>query len=419
MHSRLYRKSALEKLSSPEQLDQLMQVTTSKGWMALIALGGLILGAVLWGIFGSLPTKVEGQGILIKGGGVFNITPLGSGQVIELLVQEGDRVEKNQVVARIAQPVLLEEIEKAEAGLAEMKLQLQQSVEVGIKEIKLQEDYLTKQSANLQYSIKVAEEQLKWLEEKIAVQEQLLGQGLITRQTLLNTRQSYYSTKEELERIRNELNQIRINELSLKNRKQQEQLSAQTRINEAERVLDQLRSKLELTSKVVSPYTGRILEVLTNEGSLVQVGEPIYRLDLIGENIKELEAVIYIAPADGKKIMPGMEIQIEPSTVKREEYGFILGKVIRVAQFPSTPQGMMRVLKNNQLVNEWSKQGAPFEIYADLIPDPTTESRYKWSSSQGPPLKIYSGTLCEASIIVRRQRPVSLVIPLLREYTGI
>ena len=38
----IFRKVALERLSSPEQLDQLMQVTSPKGWLALAGLGALL-----------------------------------------------------------------------------------------------------------------------------------------------------------------------------------------------------------------------------------------------------------------------------------------------------------------------------------------------------------------------------------------
>ena len=37
----------------------------------------------------------------------------------------------------------------------------------------------------------------------------------------------------------------------------------------------------------------------------------------------------------------------------------------------------------------------------------------------GPKLQLTSGTLCSAQFIVERQRPISLVIPKLRELTGI
>jgi hypothetical protein len=63
--SEIYRKAALERLSSPEELDSLMQVTTPKGWLALLSLGGLMLIALSWGISGRIPTKVLGQGMIL------------------------------------------------------------------------------------------------------------------------------------------------------------------------------------------------------------------------------------------------------------------------------------------------------------------------------------------------------------------
>ena len=41
----LFRKAALDKLASPERLDVLMQVTSPKGWLALLMMG-IILSSV-------------------------------------------------------------------------------------------------------------------------------------------------------------------------------------------------------------------------------------------------------------------------------------------------------------------------------------------------------------------------------------
>ena len=38
----LFRKSALEKLSSPERLDVMMQITSPAAWLALAALGAVL-----------------------------------------------------------------------------------------------------------------------------------------------------------------------------------------------------------------------------------------------------------------------------------------------------------------------------------------------------------------------------------------
>jgi multidrug resistance efflux pump len=96
-----FDKPAVEKLSSPEQLDQLMRVTSPRGWMAVAALT-LLLGSIgAWMVFGSLPTTVTGQAILLRKGSVHHISAQESGMVTQVLVKYYDKVEANQVVARV------------------------------------------------------------------------------------------------------------------------------------------------------------------------------------------------------------------------------------------------------------------------------------------------------------------------------
>jgi HlyD family secretion protein len=180
----------------------------------------------------------------------------------------------------------------------------------------------------------------------------------------------------------------------------------------------QAERELRAASEVTAPYTGRILEIMTERGRMVGAGEPILSLDLTGRTVKELEAVIYVPPVHGKRVHPGMSIQISPSTVKQEEYGLMLGKVTYVSDFPATTKGMQRVLKNEQLVVALSGAGAPYEVHADLAVDPETVSRYRWSSSAGPPLKIQSGTLAVGNIEIAAKRPIELVMPWLRRLIG-
>jgi HlyD family secretion protein len=80
---------------------------------------------------------------------------------------------------------------------------------------------------------------------------------------------------------------------------------------------------------------------------------------------------------------------------------------------------MLRVLKNDKLLAALVGADAPYEVHADLLVDEDTFSRYKWSSSQGPPLKIQSGTRAAAYITVGTRRPIEMVVPLLRKYTGL
>jgi HlyD family secretion protein len=117
----IFRKVALERLSSPEQLDQLLQVTNPRGWLALGALAALLLASLTWAIFGSIPTEAGGEGILLRQGGVTNLVAAEQGQVEEVLVSVGDVIAKGQVVARVRQQEMLRQIQDSRDRLADVR----------------------------------------------------------------------------------------------------------------------------------------------------------------------------------------------------------------------------------------------------------------------------------------------------------
>src|SRR5215471_10155761 len=85
--SSIFRKAALERLSSPEQLDYLMSITSPIAWVALAAIGTLCFLIVLWGFLGVIPGKVTGKGILIRGGSVFDVSAGSDGVLTDILVK--------------------------------------------------------------------------------------------------------------------------------------------------------------------------------------------------------------------------------------------------------------------------------------------------------------------------------------------
>lgn len=61
----IFRKKALERLSSPEQLDQLMKIVTPRSWLPLAVLGALLGGGLIWSVLGRIPVTTTGQGALV------------------------------------------------------------------------------------------------------------------------------------------------------------------------------------------------------------------------------------------------------------------------------------------------------------------------------------------------------------------
>jgi hypothetical protein len=67
--NRIYRANAIAHLSSPEQLDELVSINQPADWaaVAVLIIGICVLFA--WSVFGSIPTVVEGLGVLLEESG--------------------------------------------------------------------------------------------------------------------------------------------------------------------------------------------------------------------------------------------------------------------------------------------------------------------------------------------------------------
>jgi len=413
---KIFRNVSLERLSSPEQLDQVLQVTTPKGWLALLTLAGLIIVALIWGLFGSVPTKVSGMGIFISGEGIKDISTPTAGKVTMVYVTPGDKVSRGQLVARIAQPQLITDISQSRDKLAELKNEKKQIRTFLQTEMNLQIQDNTRKRARLSKEIDNLREQIENLEKRRANQKQLLDKGLITRHTFLKTQEEIQSLHQKILQLKNEKKHIPLSVLQLKEEQKQKIRNKENQIAEAQRKLESLKERLEESSKVYSSHSGRVLEVPVTEGNLVSSGTRIASLELADTASKSLKAVVYVPAAQGAQVEPGMTAHLSPTTVRAEKDGSMLGLVTSAREFPATSDGMMRILRNKQLVQQLSRNGPPIEIFISPIPSAETFSGYKWTSGSGPSQTIHSGTMSTASIIVDEQPPIALVIPWLKKH---
>lgn len=413
---KIFRKVALERLSSPEQLDQLMRVTDPRGWLALGALGALILAAVSWGFLGSIPTEALGEGILIRQGGVSTVVAIAEGQVEEVLVQVGDAIAKGQPVARIRQDVLSRQIKDSVARIEYLEQEYRELERYAEEQRRLRDRNQEQAKANLERALATVQRQQEILEERLTEDRRLLADGLITKQEVLDTEQQLNDAQDEADSLRLEIEKLELDRLEAE-QNLLEQLEAQrSEQRDVEFELREQRAKLEENRTVRAPEEGRVLELTAGRGDLVSPGTAILSLEVQSE---ELMAVLFIPASSGKQVSTGMDARVSPSNVKREEYGYILGEVAWVSEFPATSAGMMRLLSNEALVSRLMEEGPPIQVHVRLQRNAETPSGFAWSSSTGPDLQISSGTLATGSVIVREERPIHLVIPKAREALGV
>jgi len=377
--SKLFRKAALEKLSSPERLDEMMQIIAPTGWLAVIAVGCGLVALTVWSVVGDISIKVTGKGMLLRGGVVFDISSTTEGRLAEVLVKPGDHINVGEVIARLDRPALRLKIQNTRADISRLSGQ-------GYR-----------QSAADQSLLRQYRAQAEELKEKIATQEEMVERGLLTNTTLMGTKAELTANEKAQGQLRSTA------------------VGSQNRVADVQQTLTELENELEATSKVESPFSGRIVEVSVEAGDMVGAGGRLMTLE--SEELP-ITAMIYIPAAEGKKVRPGMAVYVSPTTVLAEEYGFMVGKVETASDYPMTPEGLRRVLRNQQLIQELTGDSAPIEVRVQLIPDPATPSGFKWSSSEGPPMKVFSGTICTGNVTVETKKPISYVLPLMRKTVG-
>lgn len=471
----LFRKEALERAASPEEIDRIMQVVSPHKWLPLVAIGSLLAAGLGWGIFGRIPIAATGQGILVYPS---QVTPFQSpivGKLQTINVNVGDFVKKGEVLATVDQGELTKQLQLARGKLAQLQakdrdassLQLQrqeldkQAIQqqrqallqslVAVQKLTpiLKEkglDSIQRDRASLQQRLQAIRELLPTFKQRLDNRQQLLQQGAVPSDTVLQARQDYLDAVAQINEAESQIEQLDVKEANtqreyVENSNSIKDLQAQLRqldskqaaaaqqdleastnrekeIQEVERNIAQMELQLKNNSQLKSDYSGRILEISATPGQAIQPGTPIGAI-AAQEGSVRLMSVAFFPVGEGKKIQQGMKLQVTPTTVQRERFGGMISTVTRVSAFPVTKEGALSVVGSPEVVQSLIASGPQIQVTAQLQPDASTFSGYKWSSSQGPELKVSSGTTTSVQVIVEERAPITFILPLLRSWSGI
>ena len=416
MSTQIFRKSALEKLSTPEKLDQLITVVDRKAWVPILGVFIAIVSLVLWGCFGVVEKKIPVQGMLM-GGGVHDIVPVASGQLLEIKVNTGEKVNEGDVVAIINQPILMQQLAEARAKLAQLRSQHQEHKSFGSQDIQLQVDFNQQQKKNIEGSIVIQEKSLSYLKKQLDSEKKLFEKGLITKPQLNSTEQNINQTQSQIDGFLAELKQLSSRKLNTKfNQDQKIKMSNQS-IEQQDRYIAQLQERYDAAANVKSTHSGNILEIMVDKGEMINPGLPMFKLIQHSKDEK-LRGILFVSSKDGKRIKKDMLVQVSPITTKPQEVGYMKAKVTFISEYPATMRGVMRILKNEGLTQQMMMMGAPFEVVVELEEDPNTYSKFAWTSGRGPRANIHGGTMCSGMIRVEQQKPITLVIPAVKKFFG-
>lgn len=424
----LFRSDALARVSSPDRLDLGARLVSPASWLLLSVAILFIVTAVIGSIAIQVPIKVAAEGLLMTPLGVKDVVSETSGRVRSIRVRVGDRIAVNQPIASIEQPDLQQEITVATAELRDSSDQLNHVRDFQSRTMSEQDGMRVDLRKELQAKLDFTVQRRVWLKQQVETVGKLVELGIEAKPQLMTANVDLGSADEEIAHSRNALKQLEIDAKKQKTDYDREALDLELKQASAQRKLAMLQERLGRLDVLQSPYSGVVVELKLNEGEMIDRGRTLLSLlpDLsAGDGSSSgsaahphipLIATLYVGAADGKRIHKGMEAEVVPATVKREEYGFIAGRVLSVAEMPATQEGMQRTLKNEKLVQTLSQSGAPFEVIVALDTDPSNQTGFRWSSSHGPSESLSAGSLCAAEVVTRKETVFKLLVPALRRF---
>ena len=403
---------AVERLDAPEHLDRVLYVTTPKAWLALSALLVMLTAAVAWAVLGKVSTYVDAHGIILSRGGViFDVTSTADGKLSRILLAVGDTVTKGDLVAEIFDAETMERHSSAIELADEWERTLRDRESEAREENALISRNVARRRTRLEELERTGRELVETIRKRLKEDRALLARGVANRMTVESGEQALdlaqrnlidtMRRRDEMEaedlRRRNELN-MRITEAKT------DYIGAKHQVSELEALIG--------TWRIVAPDSGQVTEIKAQVGASLEPDDPVLSIET-GED--DISVLFFASPLDGKRIKTDMPALVSPASVKREEYGSMIGRVESRSEFPMSLEGMVALLRNEELAKTFSDDGPSYTGRITLTPDSSTASGFAWTSPQARDMDVTQGTLAAVEIKVSSRPPVALIVPWIKE----
>ena len=106
-----------------------------------------------------------------------------------------------------------------------------------------------------------------------------------------------------------------------------------------------------------------------------------------------------------RDLQVGMEAQVWPADEKRDEIGYVRGRIIQVVRYPVDADDVRQRLKSDVLAQRLLGEGQKvvYEVIIDLQRNPSDPTSYDWSFGQPDDVSMGIGTYCSVLTETRRR----------------
>ena len=133
--------------------------------------------------------------------------------------------------------------------------------------------------------------------------------------------------------------------------------------------------------------------------------EPI--ISVISGNKAQLQQTMLIAYIDNagqRDLREGMMAQVWPEDEKRDEIGYVRGRVMRIDRYPVSASEVRQTLKNEEMADRLLESGQlMYQVNIELLRSQQNPSQYDWSFGQPNDVNMNVGTYCSVLSETRRR----------------
>ena len=411
----------------------------------LISTGGL-----LWACFAKVPIYVNGFGLMILKGNNRRLFSLTEGELHHNFNADGVWAsERDQELFEISQ-LGIQKTAAQTAELAQKLLALTDAPNLvgtgSLNTEKIARGSLLSwvdapaQRAALQDSLddyRLSEKTLRLTEKELTTIDlalkrkiNLLKSEVVTQSEFLETIRQLnargYASRAKYLLQQSRVDAIRSEVLSLQERRaanQAQLLQSRVAVDSAETELVKALRTYSDVSLIFAKHDLFIADVLAPHLSEVQQNDAVLRVSR--QALSKLPKNIpgFLSQAAAQQVRPGMKVLATPTGMSQAQYGGMLAKVASVKVLPASLTEIKQSLGSEGEASEISKLIPEailmtIQLEEDPESDDTNKKGLKWSSAGRIPYPVREGDLLSLQITTRTVRPISLLVPWLRQFSG-
>jgi hypothetical protein len=156
---------------------------------------------------------------------------------------------------------------------------------------------------------------------------------------------------------------------------------------------------------VTSAEAGTVAEILHLPGDFVPPGDVV----AIVRPDKPPAVEAFLPQRDAKDASQGDPVWIAPSSASPSQYGYALGTIVRLGQFPIPPDALLNLLESPLAVQQVTSQGPVVHALVEFE-RADTASGVAWTASDGPPGPLDLGTPTDVQVVIGQRAPIDYVI---------